>query len=334
MIPPLMLLAISSRAVATVLCGALLLIVLLQVRHDATSRAFAGLIGSIALNAILSLILRLVSAVGGDITGLFRAVSMTTAALPLMLIVFVAEYFSAWAPLQRVSAGIFAVFVPVVGALSFSGALSADMYVRPDGLLNYRLTPLAYALLLTGAIGVLIALYTAWGSFIAQRSRRARWDTQMLIGVTIVGSGSFVVLVPVLTAYTIEQVAYAAGALVLAPPVLRQRLFDPLAQLNTRLARRAEQFATITQVSQQANSSLHLSHLLTRTASQIQDAFGCYAVAIYLPMVDGKLVVQAAAGEAAAALVASGHSRTLEGEAEPSHNLQTPPAPSSSCAVC
>ncbi len=85
------------------------------------------------------------------------------------------------------------------------------------------------------------------------------------------------------------------------------RVFTDLEGSNKKLVRRAEHLDTITRVGQAATSFLDLDGLLDTIAHQIQQAFGYYAVILYLLEEDGTtLVARAAAGASAAQVLASG----------------------------
>lgn len=309
-----MTLAVVSRTIASVVCSALLLIVVLQMRRDALSRAFALLVLVLGATALSALALRVISIVGGDITFAFRVGSFWTATLPFAFTLFVAQYFNVQTPVQRLCTGVYLLFIPVVGWLDFSGMLTFGAEITRDGLLSYHLTPLGQLAIALGVAGQAIGLLTAWGYYLHRAEKRNPWDARILAGITVVGLGSASIIVPILTRYTVEQISYAVGALVLAPPVMRQGLFDPIAQLNRRLERRADQLAAITRVGQQASSTLNHTDLLNRTAAQICESFDCYAVAIYVPE-NQHLIVRAAAGTAAEAFVASADGRPFDDSA-------------------
>jgi K+-sensing histidine kinase KdpD len=115
------------------------------------------------------------------------------------------------------------------------------------------------------------------------------------------------------TKYAVGVDLYTIGVLLLVGPVLRQRLFDPLSQLNRKLAHRAEQLSIITRVGQQATSFLKLDDLLHVITGEIQRAFGYYAVSMFLPDNSGKtgIVAKAAAGVFAGEFLESDGRRPL-----------------------
>jgi signal transduction histidine kinase len=75
--------------------------------------------------------------------------------------------------------------------------------------------------------------------------------------------------------------------------------FNVLENSNRKLATRAEQLDAITRVSQHATSFLDLESLCPMLAKEIQQAFGYYAVAVFLPDDTSALVGKAAAGVSA-----------------------------------
>lgn len=270
------------RTFATLLYGSLLLLVLLQLRQDAKSRAFAALLGIIGANTGLSVMTRLAALFGLDIHWIFQIITLLTSALPLMLYLFVVAYFDAWTPARKRITYAYFALITVAAGVNASGLLIGQVQLTPDGLMRYELKPIAGPLLLLGFGAAYLALYVAW-----EQQRRAsgpaqRRNRSIVIGVSIIVVGAMVMMVPALTAYTLEQVAYMLGALVIAGPVFRQRLFDPLAQLNTQLQHRADQLATIAAVSQHATSVLNVGALLAAVVQQIQQGFGYAFVSITL----------------------------------------------------
>jgi len=275
--------SIFSRTASTLVCGTLLLMVLLQLRQDTRSRAFAGLVGVIGANTALSLILRFYGMAGLDIHWLFQCSSLLTSSLPMMLFLFVVAYFDAWTPFRKRVTYAYFLFIGVVTVLNVTGVLIRKVELLPNGLIHYELNPISSPLLILGFLGAYLALYIAW-----EQQRRAsdvakRRNRQIVFGVSIIVIGGMVMMVPALTPYTIEHVAYMIGALVIAGPVFRQRLFDPIAQLNAKLQQRADQLATINAVSQQANAMLSVNSLLDAVAQRIQRDFGYVYVSISTP---------------------------------------------------
>ena len=70
--PPYQLFSLITRLVGGIVCSALTLLVLLQLRHDKKSRMFAVLTAVIATTAINGVVLRLLWVFGGDIYVLLR----------------------------------------------------------------------------------------------------------------------------------------------------------------------------------------------------------------------------------------------------------------------
>jgi signal transduction histidine kinase len=311
MLEPYMALALAGRMLALTVFGAIFIIIQFQLRQDALSRALLNLVVIFAANTGLSLIVRFMSLAGDDITLPFNCIIVLVGAIPGMVFMFVVTYFEAWTPLYRRLAWLFMGYLLLDGVLSGLHALSANVRILPDGILEFDRLPLANLMVGLGQVGLFVSLGVLWMQYRKRRHQGGQWNNGVLVGVLILVMAGITIAFPTLTRYTTEQFLYAFGAVALVRPVLRQRLFDPLAKLNASLAHRAEQFAIITRVSQQANAHLNLLALLNAVVQHLHDAFGYYAVSIYLPEAD-RLVVHAAAGFSAAAFVQSGDSLPLE----------------------
>lgn len=308
---PFMAMAITARLLTLTLATAILFVILLQLRRDPTSRALAGLIGIFALNTLVAVIVRFMSLSGLDVSFPFKFIVVAAASIPAMVFIFVVNYLSHWTPWRRRAALLMMIYIPVVGFCAGMDWLNYDIHIAlPEGTLEFGRTPLAHLFVFLGQVWLCIALAVIWQGHQRRRHENHAHSGQILAGVfTLVLAGA-TIAVPTLTRFTIEQFLYAAAIVILSIPILRNRLFDPLAQLNARLHQRANQFAAITRVSQQAIAHLRLDDLLNAVAHEIWSAFDCYAVALYLPQ-DGILMVHAAAGESAKEFVGSGDHRSL-----------------------
>jgi signal transduction histidine kinase len=297
MTAPYMLIAIVSRTITSILCGAVLLLILFQLRHDARSRAFAGLAAVVLGNTASALVLRLYSLSGGPLEALFAVIVVFTSAIPVMIYLFVTAHFDLQTPFHRFVARGYTIFILIIGLFAAFGALNYDIHVQPDGSITYGKTVWAYVGLVIGLFGSMLGVYTAWKQTRHSSQASAAFDKRIAIGVTVISFGGIAIAIPPISAYTIEQIACALGIVILAGPVLRQRLFDPLTQLNNQLQRRTEQLSAITAVGQQATSILSRDELLQAVAREVYQAFSSYSLAIYLPE-DKRLILRAAAGSA------------------------------------
>ncbi|MHB8751403.1 MAG: GAF domain-containing sensor histidine kinase, partial [Aggregatilineales bacterium] len=104
----------------------------------------------------------------------------------------------------------------------------------------------------------------------------------LIAGVLLMVSGSYFPWIPVLKQYTVEQLCYALGCVFLVRPVLQQSLFNPLAELNRLVERRAHALAMVTEVNQRIAASLDLSTLLSEAVREIWHTFGYTRVCLYL----------------------------------------------------
>jgi signal transduction histidine kinase len=295
-VPPF---AIIGHTVTALLCTTITLIVALQLRHDRKSRAFAGLTGAMAAIAFCGILIRIPGLFGNDgIFELFTIAGVLTGVLPGLLFIFTAEYFNAWTPARRWMARTLIAALTAAAILGVLGQLISRIDVSPEGFLTYTMQPGAAVLLGFAGLGVLFAFHIVLQEYRKNVSAR---NNQLLAGIGLIGIGILILAVPGLGKYTIEQKFYAIGCIVLVGPVLRQRLIDPLTQLNAKLTHRAEQLSIITRVGQQATLLLSRESLLDAVVQEIQQAFSYQTVTIYLPEKPGSVMM---------ATRAVGHSQT------------------------
>jgi len=280
LVPPYQQFSMIVRLLCGIICAALTLLVLLQLRHDKKSRWFAvltALISGIALNGLL---LRVSWQLGGGIQELFNLAGVLTGAVPFVTFIFTNEYLGIWTPPKRIFADVLAVCLGMAALLGMFLRLYTNVTITAEGFIIYQMYPTTIILL---GIGVLCSLINLFILFQQYQRRQSQTNTRVLIGIGILSSGVMMLSIPFLSKYTLEQVLYAIGALVIAGPVFQQRLFDPLVRLNAKLAHRAEQFTALMRVGQQTTALLALEPLLEAVAREIYRGFGYEAVVIYLP---------------------------------------------------
>jgi signal transduction histidine kinase/DNA-binding response OmpR family regulator len=298
---------LGSRLIAMVTCSALAILVLFQLRHDAKSRLFGLLMIDITAVAFFGSLSRLASALDyGDeaVFVMFTIGSIFTGTLPALIFIFAVELLGVWTAWRRGVARAL-VLAGCIAATQFTvGRAFVHFTMSREGYLNYTLSPLVNFLLAIGEIGVLLSLRVAFEQYFRKRNEA---NIRLLAGFTILCVGYLTIIVKEVNQYSPQLVFFAISSVVMASPILQHRLFDPLSQLNVKLARRAEQLSILTRVGQQATSFLKQDELLDVIIKEIQHAFNYYAVAICLPNnEDRQMVVKAAAGAHADAFVTSG----------------------------
>jgi signal transduction histidine kinase len=278
--PAYQLFSMLVRLVCSVLCADLALLVLLQLRHDTKSRWVAiltALISGIALNGLL---LRVSWVLGGRIDELFNLAAVLTGAVPVVTFVFTNEFFETWTARRHSFANVLGVCLIIAAVSGAALRLHHHVVITPEGFITYEMYPFTVILLGTGVLGSLVTLRLLFQQY---QCRQPDTSIRVLVGIGVIASGVVTLSIPSLSKYTLEQVMYAIGALIIAGPVFQQRLFNPLIRLNAKLARRAEQFTALLGVGQQTTALLTLEPLLDAIAREIRQGFGYEAVLIYLP---------------------------------------------------
>jgi len=273
---------LAYHLVAMVTCSALAMLVISQLRQDTTSRLFVLLMATVTLVAFGGTLARLANTLDfGDswVFHIFTIASCFTAMLPALVFIF----------LYRIS--------PDMDCLAAQNSVRPDTSGYPCRLGVYfrrwfrtlqdeprrvrNLPTHAVRELFAGARGrgILITLQSA---FVQYRSRQNKETKRLLVGIIIMCIGYLLIAVPAANKWVPQIAFFSLSGIVIVGPILRQRLFDPLTQLNIKLTHRAEQLNIITRVGQQANSLLELSALLNVIVKEIQQAFDYYAVTIFI----------------------------------------------------
>ncbi len=253
-----------------------------QLRHDARSRLFAFLMTDVALIAFTGALARFASVLGYSaswVSIFFTVASIFTGTMPPLIFTFSAELLEMWTPWRRWTAYILVAVSSTAVILFLLNRAFISFTMDPQGYISYNLSPLVDFLLALGEIGLVLTLQLTFEKY---RKRPERTNNRLSIGIVIMCIGYFVIPVPAISKYVIQVIMFALSGVVMAPPILQQRLFDPLTQFNKQLTRRAEQLSIINRVGQQANAVLELSVLLNTIGKEIQQAFDYYAVTIYL----------------------------------------------------
>lgn len=196
---PFMTFAIVARVITLTLTTAILIVLMLQLRRDSVSRAFAALIGIFALNTLAAVILRFVSLAGGDISLLFKIILVAAAAMPATVFIFVVTYIDGWTPFRRRLAWLMLVYIPVVGVCTGLGWLSRGLYLDlPEGTLEFERTLLTHVLVIWARFGFGCSLWVMWRTH-RKAVRPALYSGTVLAGVIVIILAGAVITFPALS---------------------------------------------------------------------------------------------------------------------------------------
>ena len=261
---------------------AIILLIVSQLGNDAKSIAFVGVASAVAGITLMSCLLQFgfqSHSTSLNPQTLLEVLCIPLSALPLLLFIFTVEYLSTWTrPLRIIgSLYVFQFFACVIVLLSHGWLY--DVHFKPDGAIVYSINTAIPSLL----VNAWLTAHTWYGFYLFARyvrRQRTQIDRSFVFGIVLIYAGILVNSILVISQYSVGTDLLVCGVVVLTKPVLKQRLFDPLSQLNQRLAHRAEQFALITRVGHQAHSVLNLDTLLPAIAREIQQAFGYTSVQV------------------------------------------------------
>lgn len=261
---------------------AIILLIISQLWNDAKSLAFAGVTSAVAGVTFMSCLLQFsfqAHSTNLNPQTLLELLCIPLFGLPLFLFIFTVEYLLTWTRALRII-GVVYVFQFLISVLVLlSHKWLYDVHFKPDGAIVYS-TSTSVPLLLMNAWLTAHTWYVffLFAKHIRKQSREL--DRGFVLGIVLIYAGILFNSINVIGQYSIGTDFLVCGILVLTRPVLKQRLFDPLSQLNRRLEHRAQQFGLITRVGHQAHAGLTRDTLLPEIAHEIQQAFGYTSVQV------------------------------------------------------
>lgn len=279
--------AILSNATTAFVCISIMLVTLSQLKQDKKSLSLARLMFIFGALTALTVLMRFSALAGQPIHTIFMPITMLTMALPYGMLTFAIDFFGVYRRWRRwvVLLQFFAIAVVTVGCfveITFRiPVIFTNVTISPNGLVlyDYPIPSLNYFLIGCAYAGFAVAVQTTVSEYWKARNRTNR---QMLIGMSCLAVGIFIVPLPMIDKYAFEQIFYTTGSLILIVSTLRHRLFDPISQYNAALENRAERLALIQRVGQRANRRLEVQQLLQDVVREIQQQFHYHAVTLYL----------------------------------------------------
>ncbi len=279
-------LVFTLSTVQAVICLAIAMLVFFQRASDTKSRTFAFLVLNIGLLGIMTCIMDAVGRFDPHHVIPFVAMAgVFLAAMPYCTFTFAVEFLDTWTPFRRTIAKLFAVylagvvFIVVLSIVAFPNLLFTTASYPPDGTFDTDFTFLTIVIIALGELGYIYTASVLWKAYRKKVYAENQWFFRGL-AVIVVSGLSY--MLPVSAKYSIGTNLLTIGTLFLVGPVLRQRLFDPLAELTAKVERRAHQLEAITHVDQQATSLLSLDSLLQAVAKEIRERFNYDGVAVSL----------------------------------------------------
>ena len=270
-----------SEAATTLIGFSIVLLVLFQLNRKNIS--FIVLMLDISIFGLMCCI----SDLGGHfyppiLIPAFNITALVVAVLPTAVLNFLMEYLNIWTRQRRIVFWIEVVYLLLIIVLAIKNQLWISVQYLSDGTYTSTYYSTSALLLVAGEIsyfytfGILVAHYI---------KQRATVDRMFFIGFVFIHLTGFSYLIPTLPPISIGTDFLTIASLILIGPVMRQRLFDPLSQLNQRLTRRTVLLKKISLVGQNIILALdfNLDALLTTTVHNIQVIFGYSRVSLYLP---------------------------------------------------
>ncbi len=264
---PLGFLTLIISLVGTVVALAMLFLVLWQAPRSRDSRLMALFQAALVIWLGSNLLARLAALLGGDPTLLVYWNFLGGGLTAVALFAFVTHYTRIW-PLHwvRVMLFIAAISTLTFAVALFGGQLITDISISPDGLFAYQLTPLGLVFFVLANLYFLLAFYTTW------RYRQTRAG-KLAPGVLVLMLGIFTILAPPLRPYAIASVSATVSSVMLALVILRDNLFNPLAQLNRELQQRQAEVSALIENTQDLVWSVDTDCRLITSNSTFKQTF-------------------------------------------------------------
>ncbi|MEP7287921.1 MAG: ATP-binding protein [Chloroflexota bacterium] len=288
-------LVLLSEALTAITSFSVVMLVLFQLTRDTKGQAFAALVFCIGCFGLMNCVIDIVGRLDPPhLLPYFNMAAIALSTIPLFTLIFVLEFLIAWTFSQRIVVRLIVIYVFVVAVFGSQNLLFPQVSYFPNGTLERSTSTIGLVLL---ALGEIINGYSFL--ILLTEIKRASLNTnrRLFLGLILLHVAGFAYITDILPKFSVGANLYTLSVLILAGPVLQQRLFDPLTQLNRKLSYRAEQLSAITRVGQHITAFLTLDNLLQVMVEEIQQTFDYYAVAVYL--YDGTqeaLILRAAAG--------------------------------------
>ena len=287
-----------SRLLMAIICSSLAILMFIQLRKDRKSMIFGQYMFILSGYASVVLLTRILTQ--ADTLRLVTTSVIFLALIPPYAFYLAVEYFEkVWQPWQRwyLRIEVVCISTPTI-ILCIGNHIFKYAHLQPDGLLIYERYFHTDILLGFGVLIFVPIVFWCIRDLIRTPRRGGIADRRMVVGLLLFCCAAFTFIVPAFLPYAPDGFLYVTGALLMAEPIFRQRLFNPMAELNNRLQMRADQLATLTRVSQQIATLMSLDCLLQAIAREIHSAFQYEGVSIFRRGTDADdLIAVASAGE-------------------------------------
>ncbi len=176
--------------------------------------------------------------------------------------------------LSRVLTGVGFVGLAVIWVIIFTTGFGIQVTAHPQGTLNYTLPnspPLALALAYAIGFFTLAEGILLWPAYLAQQRKGTEHrlnggEGLLALGGMLVVVGGLLEVIPAIGQYPLDSVFMIAATLIFAYLILKERLFDPFAELNTQLEDANRRL-------QEANTALQASYLKVKETDQLKSEF-------------------------------------------------------------
>jgi PAS domain S-box-containing protein len=238
-IPPISLVAMTFSGISVVLALAMLFLVVWQAPRRRDNQLMALYLATVMTWGAASFTGRLAVVFGYDPTPFGLVVALAVAVNSWLLFALVAHYAGMW-DRHWVRLGLvlglaaYVVFVPML----LRGQLYHTIHITPEGMFNYQVEPAGYI-----AYAIIYSFYLA-GLAVLWVYRQKRAGT-LLAGSLLVSIGALTPLLPVLSQYPLDVIAAAFAGLFFTSAILRENLFNPLADLNRQLVESEKRLRTV-----------------------------------------------------------------------------------------
>ena len=226
---------IVANIVVSISCGAITMLLAFQLHRDAKAQAFMvfTLLECLAEGTLT--VARVISLFSTDRFVPFVYLGFIIySAYPFVLLRFVAEFFDLWTPGRRRLAHWLLALPVLLFVCALSNNLFSYLVMSEAGSFSYRPT---LSLFLVVGIGELCIFYTLVLVIRHALSVRVRAQRQLIFGVILLLVTSLLVPSEILLR-TFGALGIFSSTLIITGSVMRNRLFDPLTQVNAKLVRR------------------------------------------------------------------------------------------------
>jgi len=240
---------------------AMLFLVLWQAPRQRDNQLMAAYMASIVFWSGSTLIAHVFARLEMNAAGLFYTIALALAVNSFALFALALQYTGLWER-RWTRLGLWIGVLWMFGLLPLIYGEYVVIYngISADGFFNFEITPLGNLVFFINYLLYIVTLASLW---IYRRGRAG----YLLVGSFLIAVGTVTNLIPVLGRYPLDILAAIIATFLFARAILREKLFNPLHELNTALTQTNQRL--LSRTDELKDSQANLTALINNTRDSI-----------------------------------------------------------------